>query len=76
MHDFNFYSCSRHQIDMEHEVVISGMAGRFPQSDSVEEYSTNLYNKVDMVTEDDSRWEPGDIYFSLFTKQIIFTLFI
>lgn len=28
------------------EIVISGMAGRFPNADSVEELSHNLYNKV------------------------------
>lgn len=28
------------------EIVISGMSGRFPNSDNVEELSYNLYNKV------------------------------
>ncbi|KAJ0175955.1 hypothetical protein K1T71_008129 [Dendrolimus kikuchii] len=38
------------------EVVISGMSGIFPCSDSVLEFSENLYNKVDMVTAEESRW--------------------
>ncbi|XP_063385145.1 fatty acid synthase-like [Cydia fagiglandana] len=38
------------------EVVISGMSGIFPKSDSVQEFMENLYNKVDMVTDDDPRW--------------------
>lgn len=30
----------------EEEIVISGMAGRFPSCDNVEELRHNLYNKV------------------------------
>ncbi|KAI1278798.1 Fatty acid synthase [Halotydeus destructor] len=41
------------------DVVISGIAGRFPASDSVEEFRDNLYNGVDMVTADDTRWPVG-----------------
>lgn len=40
-------------------VVVSGMSGRFPESSSVEEFASNLYSGVDMVTEDDRRWTPG-----------------
>lgn len=36
-------------------VVISGIAGRFPQSDNVREFSHNLYNKIDMVGESENR---------------------
>lgn len=28
------------------EIVISGMAGKFPNSHNIEEYEYNLYNKV------------------------------
>lgn len=31
------------------EIVISGISGRFPKCDSVEELSHNLYNKVSIV---------------------------
>lgn len=41
------------------EVVISGISGRFPESDSVEEFKENLFSGVDMVTEDDRRWPIG-----------------
>lgn len=41
------------------DIVISGISGRFPSSDSVEEFKQNLYNGVDMVTADDSRWPVG-----------------
>lgn len=30
----------------DEELVISGMAGRFPESDNVDELAHNLYNKV------------------------------
>jgi len=41
------------------DVVISGISGRFPASDSVEEFKNNLYNGVDMVTADNTRWPVG-----------------
>jgi fatty acid synthase len=41
------------------EVVISGIGGRFPESDTVDEFAQNLYNKVDMITVDDRRWPTG-----------------
>lgn len=46
---------------MESEIVITGVSGRFPESDSVAEFGHNLYNKVDLLTENDRRWEPGKI---------------
>ncbi|KMQ97230.1 fatty acid synthase [Lasius niger] len=39
------------------EIVISGIAGRFPDSNNVEELKTNLLNKVDLVSGDDRRWK-------------------
>jgi fatty acid synthase len=41
------------------DIVISGISGRFPESDSVDEFAKNLYNNVDMITEDDRRWPTG-----------------
>uniref|UniRef100_W8ARH4 Fatty acid synthase n=1 Tax=Ceratitis capitata TaxID=7213 RepID=W8ARH4_CERCA len=38
------------------EIVISGMAGKFPNSHNIEEYEYNLYNKIDMVDDDERRW--------------------
>jgi len=41
------------------EIVISGIAGRFPNSDNVEVLKKNLFNKVDLITDDDRRWKLG-----------------
>lgn len=41
------------------DVVISGISGRFPESENVAEFAKNLYNHVDLITEDDRRWTPG-----------------
>ncbi|GFW74391.1 hypothetical protein TNCV_2412901 [Trichonephila clavipes] len=43
---------------MQSEIVISGISGRFPESDDVAEFSRNLYQKKDLVTESKKRWEP------------------
>ncbi|XP_066594557.1 fatty acid synthase [Prorops nasuta] len=39
------------------EVVISGIAGRFPDSDNVNHLKENLYNKVDLISDDGRRWK-------------------
>lgn len=41
------------------EVVISGIAGRFPECDSTEEFKQKLYNNADLLTVDNRRWSPG-----------------
>lgn len=45
--------------DVTDEIVISGISGRFPESDSIAEFKDNLFSKKDLVTEDDRRWQPG-----------------
>ncbi|CAG9770336.1 unnamed protein product [Ceutorhynchus assimilis] len=41
------------------EIVISGISGKYPDSDNIHEFRDNLFNKVDMVSPDSRRWEPG-----------------
>ena len=43
-------------INPEDEIVISGISGRFPNSDNMHDFAHNLYNKVDMVDDDEKRW--------------------
>lgn len=38
------------------DIVISGISGRFPSSRNVSEFASNLFNKVDMTDDDESRW--------------------
>lgn len=45
--------------EMDDEIVIAGVAGRFPESDNIDELRDNLLNNVDMITEDDRRWPLG-----------------
>ena len=55
------------------EIVISGMGGRFPLSNSTDKLAENLYNNVDMITPDENneRWPKRK--FSLLTfKSLIF----
>ncbi|KZC13477.1 PREDICTED: fatty acid synthase [Dufourea novaeangliae] len=47
------------QHSHDNDVVISGFSGRFPESDSVEELKKNLFEGVDMVTDDERRWPAG-----------------
>ncbi|RWS01683.1 fatty acid synthase-like protein, partial [Dinothrombium tinctorium] len=46
-------------MDSFDEIVISGISGRFPQSNSIYEFRDNLFSGIDMVTEDD-RWPKGE----------------
>jgi len=43
------------------EVVISGVAGVFPESDNVEELKDLLFNKQNGITLDSRRWPLGEI---------------
>lgn len=47
------------------EVVISGVGGKFPMSENIEELRKNLNNKVNMVTESDCRWNKGKLELDL-----------
>lgn len=40
-------------------IAITGMSGRFPLSENIEEFSSNLYNAVDMTTSDNERYPHG-----------------
>lgn len=40
----------------EDEIVISGISGRFPSSNNMHDFAHNLYNKIDMVDDDERRW--------------------
>lgn len=44
---------------MDDDIVVSGMGGRFPESDTTDEFAHNLYNKIDMITADNRRWPTG-----------------
>ena len=41
----------------DNDIVISGISGRFPNSNNLREFEYNLYNKVDMTDDDESRWK-------------------
>jgi len=47
-------------IDSDEDIVISGIAGRFPNSDNMNHLRENLFNKVDLVRADHGRWKIGD----------------
>lgn len=38
--------CRKHPITPDDEIVISGIAARFPNARNMNEFSYNLYNKV------------------------------
>lgn len=57
--------CYHRRIAVEdpgEEVVISGIAGRYPDSLNVKHFQENLFNKVDLVTEDNCRYDLGKYY--------------
>ncbi|XP_023934577.2 fatty acid synthase [Bicyclus anynana] len=43
----------------EDDVVLSGLSGRLPESDSIDEFAQQLFDGVDLVTADGRRWTPG-----------------
>jgi len=51
---------SWNDTDSGEEIVISGIAGRFPNSDNMNQLRENLFNKVDLVRADHDRWKIGN----------------
>jgi len=43
-------------FESDDDIVIAGVAGKFPNSDNMHEFAANLYGKVDMVDDDERRW--------------------
>lgn len=64
----SFNPCTQSMMDPGEEIVISGIAGRFPESDNMRHFQENLFNKVDLVTDDDRRWKLGAYIFYYFTE--------
>jgi len=56
----NTAACRSWNGDSGEEIVISGIAGRFPSSDNMNQLRENLFNKVDLVRVDHGRWKIGD----------------
>lgn len=48
------------------EVVITGLSGRLPESDNIMEFRQHLIDNEDMVTENDRRWDVGELLLLLF----------
>jgi len=42
------------------EIVISGIAGKLPNSDDMNHLRKNLFNKVDLVRANHGRWKVGN----------------
>lgn len=41
------------------EICITGISGRLPQSNNLEEFKQQLFDGVDLVTDDETRWPSG-----------------
>ena len=48
------------------EIVISGLSGRFPDSDNVYDFRDKLFKKIDLVSDDDRRWNLSTNEFIIF----------
>ncbi|XP_063979711.1 fatty acid synthase [Diachasmimorpha longicaudata] len=44
-------------LSSDEDIVISGVSGRFPESDNIEEFKRNLFEGIDMVSDDERRWK-------------------
>ncbi|CAH2091553.1 unnamed protein product [Euphydryas editha] len=41
------------------DIVLTGLSGRLPESNNIEEFAQQLFDGVDLVTADGRRWTPG-----------------
>ncbi|XP_074599361.1 fatty acid synthase-like [Brevipalpus obovatus] len=49
----------RRKWRVKDDVVISGMSGRFPKSENIQEFTENLFNGVDMTSSGNDRYPAG-----------------
>lgn len=49
---------------VKENIVISGISGRYPDSDDIEKFWSNLMNGVPLYTADDRRWPIGELIFT------------
>lgn len=49
------------------DVVLTGLSGRLPESNNIEEFAQQLFDGVDLVTADGRRWTPGKRTHTRFT---------
>lgn len=49
------------KVPPEEEIVISGISGRFPNSDNMKQLQENLMNKLDLGSNDNRRWNTGNV---------------
>ena len=47
-------------------IVISGISGRYPESDNLEEFWDKLIQGVELISSDDRRWPVGESKFNFF----------
>lgn len=53
-------------MELDDDIVVTGIGGRLPECDTVEEFMEALINGVNFVTETDRRHPPGTIkYFKI-----------
>ncbi|XP_049809979.1 fatty acid synthase isoform X1 [Schistocerca nitens] len=45
--------------NMDDDIVITGISGRLPESSNIEEFKQQLFEGVDLVTDDERRWPSG-----------------
>lgn len=50
----------KHWCDHEDEIVISGISGRYPECENVNEFWDNLMSGEELVSIDDRRWPVGE----------------
>lgn len=55
--------CRLANCDSGDEIVISGFSGSFPKTDGIPNLAKNLFNKIDLTSENSKRWSIGKIYF-------------
>ena len=46
--------------DPAHDIVITGIAGRYPDSDDLDQFWNHLLSGVELATIDDRRWPVGE----------------
>ena len=56
----NYASHAENHTQIKDDIVISGIGGRYPDCDDIEEFWDKLVNGVELSSVDDRRWPVGE----------------
>ena len=60
----------RRNCPADEDIVISGISGRYPESDSLDEFWEKLLSGVELISCNDRRWPIGEFFYFIIFRSV------